>query len=184
MTALGARAMLPLGDSPWRPLYEEAARLIRGHTEVVDLGCGTGRFLEQLRRQKHHAPITGVDFSPAALAETRRYVRYEGLRLECVDLADWQPSPKRAGNTTYVCLEVLEHLEDDVGLVQKIPPAHRLVFSVPNFESALHVRHFRGPADIWRRYESLLLFRRWVLLEHGQKATHLCEAIRRTDAWA
>jgi trans-aconitate methyltransferase len=181
----GSPAMLPLEESPWLEVYEAVAAMIDPHEEVVDLGCGTGRFLELLSRRGHYAHVTGVDWSSSALAEAADY--FGGTQAPTLirqDLAEWQPDPGRAGNTIYVCTEVLEHLEDDVGLVRRIPPGHRLLCTVPNFHSESHLRVFASVGDIWARYDALLTFRSWRLVEKSeQRGIHVVETARRQDAW-
>jgi trans-aconitate methyltransferase len=184
MTGGNSLAMLDLRESPWRPLYEEAARWIPANHPVVDLGCGTGRFLKALEREYHDASRTGIDFSPDSIAAAAAYLTTSRNRLEVGDLRDWQPEPDRAGNTTYVCLEVLEHLDDDLDLVARIPPGHQFVIGLPNYESAAHVRVFRSPSDIWERYGHLLAFRRWSLVGLDErKAIHCVDTVRRQDSW-
>lgn len=183
MTAPDAPAMLALADSPWRPIYEEAARWIPHGHPVVDLGCGTGRFADELLQHGHEGGYTGVDFSPAALAEARAYLGDTPALVE-QDLTTWQPDPQRAGHTTYVSLEVLEHLDDDLDLVRRVPPGHQFVFSVPNYDSAAHVRVFPNVADVFGRYQRYAAFRRWSLVVLSeQRAIHVCDTTRRLDSW-
>lgn len=187
MTEPDAPAMLPLEESPWLPMYEALVAMIQENEEVVDLGCGTGRFIELLRRNKHDAPITAIDWSPAAIEEAFAYFGGNGskqttsFRLE--DLNEWEPDPERAGNTVYVCSEVLEHLGDDLGLVTRIPPGHRFLLTVPNFDSESHVRVFVGAGDVWERYAGLLTFRSWRMVGTERKGIHVVETVRRSDAW-
>lgn len=181
MVENGSPAMLELLESPWRPLYQEAALWIPSH-DVVDLGCGTGRFLYELPYDSRRRLI-GVDFSQRALEEAHRYLGGHA-ELEHCDLREWQPDPDRKGGTTYTCLEVLEHLEDDRELVCRIPPGHQLVFSVPSYESGAHLRFFRGAADAVNRYGAWLDFKRWSLIElDARKVIHLFDTVRRTDTW-
>lgn len=189
--------MVPLEESPWLTTYTELAKMIDPHEEVVDLGCGTGRFIELLYRREHYARVTGVDWSQAALDEAARYVSvpekvYVSDRefvepprpeLLCMDLMDWRPDPLRAGNTVYVCSEVLEHLEGDRDLVRRIPPGHRLLFTVPNFHSESHLRVFTNVSELWRRYDRLLDFRRWVMVGGSRQGIHVAETRRRDTSW-
>ena len=187
MTETLSPAMLDLSDSPWLPLYQEAASWMPANHPVVDLGTGTGRFPHMLYNTHHYGAIVGVDFSEAALAEASAYfiantVPHISLRHE--DLRDWHPAGDRDGNTSYTCLEVLEHLDDDLDLVRRVPPGHQFVFSVPNYESESHVRVFRNAGDVWARYAHLLEFRRWTLIHvDGTKAIHVCDTFRRSDCW-
>jgi trans-aconitate methyltransferase len=183
LTEPGSPAMLPLEESPWLPIYETLAAMLEPHEEVVDLGCGTGRFVELLRRNGHTARVTGVDWSEMALEEAFQYIKGEpNLRRE--DLGEWQPDADRAGNTVYVCSEVLEHLDEDIDFVRRIPPGHRFLFTVPNFESHSHVRTFRDVGSLWRRYDGLLWFRSWRLVGVDERrAIHVVETTRRLDSW-
>jgi len=190
MTDPDGPAMLPLEDSPWLHLYEEVARWIPPHEHVVDLGCGTGRFIQQLYENKHYAPIVGVDWSQAALLEAISYCRpVHGQAtmplFELEDLDEWTPEGERNGNTVYVCTEVLEHIELDLDLIRKIPAGHRFVFSLPNYWSESHERWFDGPGSIWERYAGLLEFTRWSLVEihHPIKHIHVLDTRRRSDSW-
>ena len=190
MVEEGSPAMLPLEESPWLPLYTEVAQLIRPEEEVVDLGCGTGRLIKLLLQRDHYAQITGIDWSDITLDVAQRYCasgpfHHEAVpvRWEQLDLDRWQPSGVRAGNTVYVCTEVLEHLADDVALVERIPPGHRFIFSVPNYHSESHVRTFTEVSDAWERYDHLLRFRRWIMIGADRKGLHVYETRRRGDSW-
>lgn len=178
----GSPAMLPLEDSPWLEMYRRLAAMVAPHEEVVDLGCGTGRFIELLHQNGHYAQITGIDWSSAALQEAARYNSRPAL-LRREDLREWRPDPVRAGNTVYVCSEVLEHLEDDLGLVRAIPPGHRFLLTVPNFDSQAHLRTFPRVGDVWQRYAEHLRFHSWSMVGSEQKGIHVVETIRRADSW-
>jgi SAM-dependent methyltransferase len=189
LTGDGARAMVAAEDSPWLPVYTEVARWLHGAEPLVDLGCGTGRFAVTAFRNGHSGPYRGIDFSRAAVAEATRYLaeNTDGYyaTVETMDLRSWEPEEIRPGATTYICLEVLEHLDDDLGLLARIPSGHRVLFSVPNYGSASHVRRFPSPAAVWERYSSLLRLSRWTLIEVGTDghAIHVIDATRRTDSW-
>ena len=182
MTGPGEPAMLPLEESPWLPMYERLAAMIDPNDPVVDLGCGTGRFLELLRRRQHVAPMFGVDWSEEALREASRYT-HGAAAVQQADLAVWEPDPDRAGNTVYVCSEVLEHLDDDLDLIRRIPPGHPFLLTVPNYWSESHVRWFTHAGDLWRRYGRLLEFRSWQIVGAPTHSIHIAETVKRADAW-
>jgi 2-polyprenyl-3-methyl-5-hydroxy-6-metoxy-1,4-benzoquinol methylase len=180
--------MRPAEESPWLPIYKEAAAWINPGHPVVDLGCGTGRFAVTLARSGHSGGYTGIDFAPRVLAEAQNYLNtakpHYQAELRQDDLTVWQPADIRQSTETYVALEVLEHIDDDTGLIARIPGGHRFIFSVPNYGSTAHVRRFPAPQDVWDRFDSLLSFRRWTLIDFGGgKAVHLLDTTRRIDSW-
>lgn len=68
------RHLIPLEKSPWRKVYEEAARLLPESKDetIVDIGCGTGRFAKLLY-DKGYRKYLGIDFSKGMLEEAKRY---------------------------------------------------------------------------------------------------------------
>ncbi len=56
---------------------------------VVDLGCGSGSVGAALRGRWPDRRLTGVDASPAMLAEAEATGQYDALAL--ADIADWRP---------------------------------------------------------------------------------------------
>ena len=55
-------------------------------------------------------------------------------------------------------LEVLEHINDDLGLISILPDNAFIVLSVPNFDDPGHVRWFDNPEQAAERYISLIEF--------------------------
>lgn len=182
MTDPGAPSMLPLERSPWLPLYEEAASWIKANEPVIDLGCGTGRFAKQISLiPGRYGTYTGFDFSAHTITEARRYC--PGL-YDVVDLREWHVDEPIDGATIFTCLEVLEHLADDLDLAKRVPPGHRFIFSVPNYASEAHLRVFPSLGLLWARYGNLVTFNRWTRIELDErKVIHLIDSTRRTDSW-
>lgn len=179
MTGEGALAMLPLDESPWLPLYTAAAARIDDDESVIDLGCGTGRFAELLyRNSRRTAAYFGFDFSPATLDEARRTVTSPFAYFLQADLERTEFSQE--DTRTYVCLEVLEHLDDDCDLIGKLPAGARLILSVPSFESDTHVRWFDRLDDVTGRYGALLDFTETVVLPVGDegRVIYLADTVR------
>ena len=163
-------------------VYSEAARMI-GNTaaRILDLGCGDGTFANCLHKWGF-TKYSGYDFSEVALKEC---IKYEGFSFTHCDLRYWNPGVEvEDGSTIYTCLEVLEHVENDHAIVAKIPTGYNFVFSVPTFPSDNHLRVFPRPSDVWKRYQDLLLMKRWSHIDvGGGKAIHVCQGIRRSDSW-
>jgi hypothetical protein len=51
-----------------------------------------------------------------------------------------------------VCSEFLEHVKEDLAVLNRIRPGTRFYGTVPNFPFTSHLRHFRNEADVFSRY--------------------------------
>jgi SAM-dependent methyltransferase len=94
---------------------------------LIDLGCGTGLFLE---RHQKHCRTTGLDFSQHALKFSRR----AGLRNLCQ--GDAARLPYADGSADLItAFDLIEHVPDDQGLVRDawrvLRPGGFLVATVP-----------------------------------------------------
>ena len=54
------------------PLHHEILRRGVRETRLLDLACGTGRFLREVKNNYPRLPVTGLDLSPFYLDEARR----------------------------------------------------------------------------------------------------------------
>jgi ubiquinone/menaquinone biosynthesis C-methylase UbiE len=57
------------------PLHEVFAGRDQRRLSVLDIGCGTGRFLEAVKQVWPRMPIIGIDMSDAYIRHARRYLR-------------------------------------------------------------------------------------------------------------
>lgn len=150
---------LPLERNPYRPLYEVVAELVPWGSAVVELGCGTGRLASLLLPRARS--YVGLDFAPKVLEEARRYV--PNAAFASMDL--------RRGalpeGDTYVSCETLEHLDDDLGLLERIPRGALVVLSVPSFDSQSHVRHFPERGMARERYGQAIAIHHVEYVAHG-----------------
>lgn len=174
----GSRAMAPVEESSALPVYLSAAGYVDPGVDVVDIGCGTGRFAELLRRRGDISSYVGFDFAADVVDEARRYCRDPRFRFEVDDLRFWEP----AGPATFVLLEVLEHLDYDIGILRKLPPGSPVVLSVPSFWSESHVRVFPDIRDAMLRYAKVLDFgsRHSIVFDTSERNTiHVYRAVKR-----
>lgn len=170
----GNLARLPLEESPWLPLYQATAKLVPTDASVVDLGCGTGRFARLLADDhRRTGKYLGIDFSPVAVAEARRYVPTAEFMV-----GDLRTCPIPRADT-YVCLEVLEHIDDDLGLLQRLPTGAQVILTVPSFRSKAHVRTFPSAASALERYDELIGTSLWRRIPPPDHFHHLVMGGRR-----
>jgi SAM-dependent methyltransferase len=95
----------------------------------------------------------GFDFSPVAVERAR--ARLVGSQDFFVSDARLLESYAVAAEAI-VCTEVLEHIQDDLDVIQHWPKGSYCICSVPNFDADNHVRFFRNAEQVRARYGSLL----------------------------
>jgi len=111
---------------------------------VLDVGCGNGALLGQLRKKKP-VSCTGVDLSEAVLALNRS--RFPHVQFHLLDIS------KAALESTFevvICSEVLEHIDDVQSALRNLRKmcTGYLLITVPRgpvfpIDKAMgHVRHF------------------------------------------
>ena len=152
------RVSLPLEESPWKDVYESAASLLPSPAmcpKIADIGCGTGRFAKLLH-QLGYTEYMGIDFSPARIREAKEYVpEFKFLVGDMFDKSFQRIFPDF---NVFIILEVLEHIESDFKLLKRIPSGALIIFSVPNYDSAGHIRYFTDQESVLRRYSKYLDF--------------------------
>lgn len=94
-----------------------AALKASGATRVLDLGCGEGRLLQALLKEKHVAEIVGMDVSHRALEIARDRLHYDRLppiqkeRLRLLHGSLIYRDQRLAGFDAAAVVEVIEHLD-------------------------------------------------------------------------
>jgi SAM-dependent methyltransferase len=144
----------------WQPYYASryfpvwtviADRLVTADAaRVLDVGCGPGQLASYL--SELGIAVTGIDFSPKAIAMARKAAPAASFHVGDVLEARWYGDDYDA----IVSTEVLEHVERDLELVGLWPPGTRCLCTVPDFPFDSHVRHFEGSEQVRDRYGELL----------------------------
>lgn len=133
----------------WSVVADRLVRANVGH--VLDIGCGPGQFASLLR-DKGFDRYCGIDFSETSVELAKGMC--PTFEFVVADLSD----PETLGTREYDCvlaLEVLEHVEDDVGILAHIRLGTTVFITVPNFPDPAHVRYFRDAQAVRARYEHL-----------------------------
>lgn len=162
-----------IGGNPYAPLWLAAARLVPAGLRVVELGCGTGRLGSLLAPRA--ASYVGLDFAPRLVEEARRFAPAAEFRV-----ADLRTDPIPEADA-YVATEVLEHVDDDLALLRRLPRGALVVVSVPSFDSRSHVRFFPATRSAAWRYSVALDIDREERIRHGRRGAffHLLRGTRR-----
>lgn len=128
-------------------LYVEHGALRSGRL-ALELGCGTGLFLERVARSG--AVVIGVDLSGDLLARARvRTASLSNVRLARVD-AHRLPFPEASFDVVYGS-SILHHLDLEVALLETtrvLKPRGRIVFTEPNlWNPQVAYMYLVGPRD-------------------------------------
>lgn len=112
---------------------------------LLDIGSGTGDFLEVAARHWPGAQLLGLEMSEIGVARAAAAVPAAEFRV-----CDLLEGPGRVGDragwaTHAVCSEVLEHVDDPVRLLRNarswLAPGCRLVVTVPGGPMSAYDRH-------------------------------------------
>lgn len=111
---------------------------------LLEVGCGSGRFLNRMRRAGWR--VQGTDFDPAVAR--RVHGRY-GLRIDVGDLAEL--AYPAAAYDAVAASQVIEHVHDPIAMLAEcfrvLRPGGRLVITTPNalgLPHRLYGRYWRG----------------------------------------
>ena len=102
-------------DRRYQALDREILKMIAPGSQILDVGCGTGRMMQKLREQRN-CYCAGIDISGVAVRQVRAK-GFSGFRCELPEIAsDLTP------NTFDVCtiMETLEHLTSPRTTLQRL----------------------------------------------------------------
>jgi SAM-dependent methyltransferase len=138
LRVLGWRSLLIHGDpcvlDRWLWLR---SRLRKGPVRTLDAGCGNGAFSIYAAREGNE--VLATSFSERELDDARRRTELLGLHgveFEVLDLREIERRRPELGSfDQIICLETIEHLSDDEGLLVSLAgllrPGGRLLLSTP-----------------------------------------------------
>lgn len=141
--------------SPYYPLFKAVrSEMKKLNTQsVLEVGCGTGG-LAHLLIETTKVKYKGFDFSPVAIDKARKRTNIHDQTFWVSDAFNMDYG--LIDFDTIICTEVLEHLEKDIEVVEKWRQGCNCICSVPNFDSAYHVRYFDNEEDVLKRYGKLI----------------------------
>jgi len=141
----------------WVVLYDKAIDLLPDDKDIkiAELGCGPGLFAEFLYR-KEYRNYWGVDFSESCVEWAIK--RVPSYQFEVGNLYDKNIQKRFLDYDVFICLETLEHMTNDLVVINAIPKGKEIIFSVPNRDDIAHVRWFQNRQSVIQRYSPIINF--------------------------
>jgi SAM-dependent methyltransferase len=155
---------LPYYASPYFLVWSRVVEQLRqiqfsrkAPLEIVELGCGSGQLAQQILEMLKPQTYIGLDFSRERISYARENLLWQFPHAEfaLVDIEKVMGNfrmPINPDRFTYVATEFFEHVEADVEIIKNIPARCHIVFTVPNYDYASHVRHFENEREVRARY--------------------------------
>ena len=136
-------------------MWIKALEIIKNFSEpqIIDIGCGPGQFAEYLF-DNGISKYQGIDFSSEAIEMAKKRNSQHG-ELFAVSNA-YSSDIFDTSYNIVVLFEVLEHIEDDLKILERIRKGSNVLCSVPNFCSAGHLRWFETEMKIMQRYNRIM----------------------------
>jgi SAM-dependent methyltransferase len=116
--------------------------------KVIDIGCGPGQ-VDSLLKDLGIQEYLGIDFSSLRVRQAQSV--YPDYKFISADI--FESDILEVENYDCVlAMEFLEHVDNDISVIQRISPGTNVIATVPNFPSPGHVRHFRTDSEVLKRY--------------------------------
>lgn len=119
--------------------------------KIFEGGCGTGQFAQMLLENGKNYQL-GIDFSIEAIRIAKNMNLENEEKFKVWDLFD----DLKIDYDLFLCLEVLEHIDNDLGVLERIGKNKKIILSVPNFKDYAHVRRFMNKEEIISRYGEII----------------------------
>jgi len=146
------------------------------HFNIVDLGCGPGHF-STLITESMKVNYLGLDFSETAISQAIKRNNQNNVNFKLQNLKIFE-RPKI--KSIFTAFEFLEHISFDKEIISQLLSGDQIIFSVPNYDSAGHVRTYPDDDYIRNRYNELLDLEQLNIVKfNGRQKIFLYLGIRR-----
>ncbi|MBI4470325.1 MAG: class I SAM-dependent methyltransferase [Acidobacteria bacterium] len=141
----------------YRQVRGRLLRLAVEPSDVLDVGCGSGHLLAEVKKLFPSARLMGVDFSPESIKVARRL--NPALVFEVLSIFDVEKLGRQYD--LILCTELIEHLEEaDIALEKLVAicrPGGAIVITVPHGRKDAFLGHF----NFWTPESFRREFRKW-----------------------
>ena len=127
--------------------------LLPRDADILEVGCGVGQFANMLFDNGFHN-YHGIDYAEEAIRLAKQN-NPQRAALFTASNAFHDPLLEQQHDLV-IMFEILEHIQDDLELLGRLPAGTRVLFSVPNFTDPTHVRTFADEATVRSRFSTVL----------------------------
>ena len=110
------------------------------YADIIEVGCGNGRFLKELIKAYPTAAVTGLDASPYGIDDCKEEIKGDFI---CADILRYEP---RRQYDAVMCFNTIEHFQNKHIIIHKLKellrPGGFLILTVPNAEMDLCENHY------------------------------------------
>ena len=156
------------------PYYGEIIKLARKYKlapkNVLEIGAGFGSFAVEFVDRMNPIKYVACEFAPfpfSFLRDRSKKSNFSPLHKNIYDLsADYVET-----FDCVIALEVLEHIKNDLGFLNKVSSGADILMTLPTQESFNHVRMFLLPCSVWERYHKVIDIKEIaaIYIERGKK---------------
>lgn len=126
---------------------------------VLDIGCGAGATMREIRKRHPVTWAGGVEYV-AAQAERAEASTFERLWVIDAEKTQFETEIEPASLDAILCFDVLEHMVDPWSFVKRVSPllkpGGRLVISIPNIRNWKFIRALLFKGDFHYKDAGLL----------------------------
>jgi SAM-dependent methyltransferase len=138
-------------ESKYLKIWNRIIEITDNEEWLFEIGCGPGQ-LAKLLIDNGRNYFYGWDYSEVAIDMAKK----NNLNNEDKFIVkDVYTLPKFDSDDTVICTEVLEHLDNDLFVLDLLSKGTRFLFSVPNFICTSHRRCFKSAEQVRKRYQGL-----------------------------
>ena len=133
----------------WTVLIDRIRRF--GPCSIFEIACGTGQLAQAIRESGLMKDYCGFDFAAKRIEQARaghpdlRFEHADAFKTDLFESFDYD---------LVISTEFLEHVEEDLAVVQRIRPGVRFIGTVPSYTWQSHVRFFQDTGEVAERYGS------------------------------
>jgi 2-polyprenyl-3-methyl-5-hydroxy-6-metoxy-1,4-benzoquinol methylase len=135
-------------------LYSLIETLIPDNAKILDIAAGSAYLAERLLKLEKVSKYVWNDINPEIIEDVESRISDSRFEINTFNAND--PNIDLSEFNVVICLS-LEHLENDLDLINQFEKGTLFAICSPNFDSKHHIRFFEKIAGFEKRYSKFIL---------------------------